>query len=73
MRNDWFPRRVAEYVTQVQLRELNLKEASFDRDITFGMVQETPEQEEHPIEVPEVAVELLSVSCCQISATSLLG
>ncbi|KAI9887334.1 MAG: hypothetical protein M1823_000850 [Watsoniomyces obsoletus] len=58
MRNDWFPRRVAEYVTKVQLRELNMKEASFDRDVTFGMVQEIPEtEEEEPMEVP---LELLS-------------
>ena len=39
MRNDWYPRRVADYMTQAQLRTLDLKDATFERDFTFGVAQ----------------------------------
>lgn len=37
MRNDWFPRRVAEYVTQTQQSELRTKNVTAERDFQFGI------------------------------------
>ena len=39
MRNDWYPRRVADYMTQAQLRTMDLNDASFERDLSFGVAQ----------------------------------
>ncbi|KAL1301708.1 hypothetical protein AAFC00_005917 [Neodothiora populina] len=36
MRNAWFPQRVAEYVTDSQLKELKAKNISAERDFDFG-------------------------------------
>ncbi|GAB7363580.1 hypothetical protein MBLNU230_g4151t1 [Neophaeotheca triangularis] len=36
MRNSWFPRRIAEYVTVPELRQLRLKNTSMERDFEFG-------------------------------------
>ncbi|GAB7356437.1 hypothetical protein MBLNU459_g7208t1 [Dothideomycetes sp. NU459] len=37
MRNDWFPRRVAEYVTVSQEKELRSKKVATERDFQFGL------------------------------------
>lgn len=36
MRNEWFPRKVAEYITQPELRTLRLNNTSVERDVEFG-------------------------------------
>lgn len=36
MRNEWFPRKVADYVTQPELRTLRLNNTSVERDVEFG-------------------------------------
>lgn len=69
MRNNLYPRRLAEYVTLAQLRELGLEDAILERDSTFGIGQAQPEAVdlEEPVEVfrptpRSVEVELLAVS-----------
>ncbi|KAK5125800.1 hypothetical protein LTR85_012076 [Meristemomyces frigidus] len=37
MRNDWFPRRVAEYVTMPELKTLRVKNVAMERDFDFGI------------------------------------
>lgn len=37
MRNEWFPKRVAEYVTDTHLKELKTKQVTTDRDFQFGL------------------------------------
>ncbi|KAK4542210.1 hypothetical protein LTR36_007058 [Oleoguttula mirabilis] len=37
MRNDWFPRRVAEYVTMPELKTLHVKNVAMERDFDFGI------------------------------------
>lgn len=37
MRNEWFPRRVAEYVTQPELRTLKLSNTAMERDVEYGV------------------------------------
>lgn len=39
MRNSWFPRRIAEYVTLPELRQLRLKNTSMERDFEFGVTE----------------------------------
>jgi len=39
MRNDWFPRRIAEYVTQPELKTLRLKSVSMERDFDFALAK----------------------------------
>lgn len=38
MRNEWFPSRTAEYVTQPELRQLRLTNTNMERDVEFGVV-----------------------------------
>jgi hypothetical protein len=62
MRNEFYPKRLAEYMTKAQLRELGLDNVELERDSTFGMFKQqpasvTPEKEERV----EVEVELLRV------------
>jgi hypothetical protein len=37
MRNEWFPRRVAEYVTQPEMRTLRMSNTAIERDVEFGV------------------------------------
>lgn len=37
MRNDWFPRRVAEYVTPSQTQEIKTRNTTTERDFQFGV------------------------------------
>lgn len=37
MRNEWFPRGVAEYVTQPELRTLRLSNTAMERDVEYGV------------------------------------
>lgn len=37
MRNEWFPRGIAEYVTQPELRTLRMSNTTIERDVEFGM------------------------------------
>lgn len=37
MRNEWFPRGTAEYVTDTQLRELKTKKTPMERDFQYGV------------------------------------
>lgn len=70
MRNDWYPNRMAEYVTLKQLRETGVEDAVKERDSTFGVeehqVQQTSTPEEYFEEEDEEAISvdmaLLSVS-----------
>ena len=39
MRNDFYPREKAEYMTTAQLRETGLRDADMERDSTFGTSQ----------------------------------
>jgi hypothetical protein len=39
MRNDFYPREKAEYMTTAQLRETGLRDADMERDSTFGASQ----------------------------------
>jgi hypothetical protein len=48
MRNDFFPKKMAEYMTVAQLREIGMLNAVVERDSTFGTAQrklELPAQE----------------------------
>ena len=37
MRNEWFPRGVAEYVTQPEIRTLKLSNTTIERDVEYGV------------------------------------
>ena len=41
MRNEWFPRRVAEYVTDSQSKDLKARIITSERDFQFGVVDPT--------------------------------
>jgi hypothetical protein len=63
MRNEFYPRKMAEYVTAAQLHELGLQDSALERDPTFGISQQQvasrePKKPEAPI---TVAVDLLKV------------
>lgn len=66
MRNDWFPGRMAEYVTEAQLRELGMKGVVLERDSLFGSRQKKPATDvastdkEEPSVIP-VSLGLLTV------------
>lgn len=55
MRNDWYPKRMAEYMTDAQLRELGLENVVSERDSTFlpGLERQTQKTavEETPIQI----------------------
>lgn len=42
MRNEWFPRRVAEYVTDTQLKDMKTRNVTAERDFQFGVVEASP-------------------------------
>jgi hypothetical protein len=53
MRNDWFPRRIADYVTQPGQKKLRLSNTAIQRDFNFGLaqpVEEEPTTEDLPPE-----------------------
>lgn len=37
MRNSWFPSRIAEYVTQPEMRTLRMSNTAMERDVEFGV------------------------------------
>ncbi|KAK5240257.1 hypothetical protein LTR16_010899, partial [Cryomyces antarcticus] len=37
MRNDWFPRRIAEYVTSAALKDLHARNVPIERDFEAGL------------------------------------
>jgi len=37
MRNEWFPRRIAEYVPQTEVRTLRMSNTAMERDVEFGV------------------------------------
>jgi ribosomal protein L9 len=43
MRNYWYPRGKAEYVTRSQLKELGLKDSTIERDVMF-MATKLPDE-----------------------------
>lgn len=67
MRNTWYPRQKAQYMTASMLEGVKPKEVKAERDFTFGVnpkVEETPkpdkkEKKDHPV---EVQTKLLPVS-----------
>ena len=64
MRNSWYPRQQAEYVTAATLQGVKPQSLVAERDFTFGI---KPEQEEAPETKPkeqpvEVQTKLLPVS-----------
>nr|OQO27468.1 hypothetical protein B0A51_06552 [Rachicladosporium sp. CCFEE 5018] len=42
MRNEWFPRRIAEYMTLPEQRTLRLKNTTFERDFQYGAEEDLP-------------------------------
>ncbi|KAL2046351.1 hypothetical protein N7G274_001798 [Stereocaulon virgatum] len=59
MRNSWFPRHKAEYVTVSTLQGLKPREVVAERDVTFGMTKEEtaealPAEKEQVLEAPTV-------------------
>jgi len=73
MRNEFYPRKMAEYVTTAQIRELGLQDVVLERDSTFGIAQyPVPPQEVREPEAPiAVAVDLLKVSALLPSCGSI--
>ena len=63
MRNIWYPRQKAEYMTESKLRQLNKKDVVMERDYTFGIEQ--PERRNDDIvedpSVVDVEMKLLRV------------
>lgn len=61
MRNEFYPKRLAEYMTKSQLREVGMENIQSERDSTFGMYKPkaaaAPEKEERV----EVEIDLLRV------------
>lgn len=41
MRNEWFPRRTAEYVTASQMKDLKTRNITPERDFQFGVIEAT--------------------------------
>ncbi|KAI9791760.1 MAG: hypothetical protein M1816_003570 [Peltula sp. TS41687] len=66
MRNYWYPKKMAEYVTVVELKQLNLQNATFERDFNFELAENAVEGEETPSaqeeEVQKVPVDLALLS-----------
>ncbi|KAI9815259.1 MAG: hypothetical protein M1827_002739 [Pycnora praestabilis] len=46
MRNDWYPRRMAEYMTEARLDGKKLRDIQVDRDFNFGVVQQEKSAQE---------------------------
>ena len=52
MRNRWFPKRIADYVPAIQLKQLNAEGVVMGRDFEFGMLRPRSQgEEEGPAEV----------------------
>lgn len=68
MRNQFFPRRMAEYMTQAHIKEAGLENVTLERDFTFGIKDAEsakgvePEVKAAPAKVVAVDLDLLSVS-----------
>lgn len=62
MRNIWFPNKRAEYMTQAQLKSLNMGDTLFQRDFGFGMERTATDKAVEEARVPDVPSELLPVS-----------
>ncbi|KFY59305.1 hypothetical protein V497_04373 [Pseudogymnoascus sp. VKM F-4516 (FW-969)] len=73
MRNQFFPRRMAEYMTQAQIKEAGLENVTLERDFTFGIKDESVKAaEQEPSAAPKrkvVAVDLDLLSGEQATAT----
>jgi hypothetical protein len=67
MRNQFFPRKMAEYMTQAQLKEAGLTGVTLERDFTYGLkIPENAKAEETVNAAPAakpiaVDLDLLSV------------
>jgi len=58
MRNDFYPKKLAEYMTKSQLREIGMDNVAVERDSNFGIAEdEAPIQEEEEAE-SSIAVDL---------------
>lgn len=72
MRNYWFPRKMAEYVTVAELKRLDLQHMTFERDFGFG-VSESPEETKRKDDddtfVNPFEVTLLSVRQTELGST----
>lgn len=68
MRNQFFPRKMAEYMTQAQIKEAGLENVALERDFTFGLKNvesanaAEPEVAPAPVKPVAVDLDLLSVS-----------
>lgn len=68
MRNQFFPRKMAEYMTQAQIKEAGLENVALERDFTFGLKNvesanvAEPEVAPAPVKAVAVDLDLLSVS-----------
>jgi hypothetical protein len=78
MRNQWLPRRIADYVPVAQVKKLKADNVPIERDFTFGVARtlveaEAPKQEvEEKHYVRPVEIQFLSVraSACGIHDTT---
>jgi ribosomal protein L9 len=67
MRNRFFPRRIAEYVSALELRQLKAQDITLERDHAFRVVKASDEKKakssviESPHFKPRSVAELLSV------------
>lgn len=57
MRNQFYPKKMAEYVTKEQLKQLGLDHTQLERDPTFGISQPQAALEPEPEKI-ERAVEI---------------
>ncbi|KAL9096705.1 MAG: hypothetical protein Q9165_001193 [Trypethelium subeluteriae] len=53
MRNDWFPRGIAEYLTQVEIKDLRLKSVPIERDYTFISTKHSEQQRDERLKQEE--------------------
>lgn len=78
MRNSWFPRRTAEYVTDSQLKELKAKNISAERDFQFGVPDPamakaaTPQSQRLPTRTVEVEKLTVTFVFCLRRISSML-
>ncbi|KAI9661036.1 MAG: hypothetical protein M1821_009363 [Bathelium mastoideum] len=53
MRNDWFPRGVADYLTQAEVKDLRLKNTPIERDYAFVSAKHSEQQRQERLEHEE--------------------
>ena len=53
MRNDWFPRGIAEYLTQAETKDLQLKKVPTERDYAFISSKHSEQQREERLKREE--------------------